>query len=414
MVVKAHRRLVPAVIVPDVGAWAMWGRDLPALGFRAASAPEHAELMVAPARVPKALGEAIGAAWARMPPPRRHIALGDQLADGALLADVLAEAGQGREPDPHEGGHGDMDDGDMMAITGEPSADGLVMEAADVELGPLSSPLPGGLVVSASLDGDVVATCTVRALLHAPASSLAPDPLTPAAWSAAHAIARGESGGWGPRLAAVEVERALSHLVWLWRLAAVLGWPQLDVEVSGAVGAVIAAEHDLTAPSRRVARVADLLDSSRRLRSRTCGVGIVCAEEAERRGMGGPNGRASGLAVDARAEEPCYAAAGFEVVVAQDGDAQARVLVRAREAVQALRLAERLREEDPPAPAQIEGPRGCVRVSPAPAGRGPSRLQAPGAAVALTLTGERAVGLSWSRALVALASFDLSPWRVES
>lgn len=74
MVVKAHRRLVPALIVPDAGAWAMWGRDLAALGFRAASAPEHAELMIAPARVPQAFGEAIGAAWARMPPatsPRR-------------------------------------------------------------------------------------------------------------------------------------------------------------------------------------------------------------------------------------------------------------------------------------------------------------------------------------------------------
>jgi hypothetical protein len=88
--------------------------------------------------------------------------------------------------------------------------------------------------------------------------------------------------------------------------------------------------------------------------------------------------------------------------------------VRAREAVQALRLADRLRDEDPPAPARIEGPRGCVRVSPAPTGDGRVRLQAPDPTAALTVCGERAVGLPWSRALVALASFDLSPWRVES
>jgi len=414
VVVKAHRRLVPAVIVPDIGAWAMWGRDLRALGFRAASAPQHAELMIAPARVPQALDEAISAAWARMPPPRRHVALGDELADGAQLAVVLAEVRHGHEPDPGEGDHGDMDDGDMMAITGEPSADGLVMEAADVELGPLSSPLPGGLVVNASLDGDVVATCKVRALLRASASSHALDPLTPAAWSAAHAIARGESGGWGPRLAAVEVERALSHLVWLGRMSAVLGWPQLTTQTQQAVSAVLAVKRGLPAAARPAQRVAELLDGSRRLGSRTRGVAVVGAKEAARRGLGGPDARASGLVVDARAGEPCYAAAGFEVVVAQDGDAQARVLVRAREAVQALRLADRLCDEDPPAPARIEGPRGCVRVSPAPGGRGRVRHQAPDPTAAFAVCAELAVGLPWSRALVALASFDLSPWRVES
>jgi len=400
------RQPVPAVIVPDAGAWMMWGRDLSALGFRSAAAPEQADVLIGPARVPQALAEAVRAAWALQPAPRRHVALGDTLADGASLAEVV-EAGDGPRHTDGTGGdhgdmdhgdmdHGDMDHGDMMAITGAPSADGLVMEDVDVELGPLLSPLPGGLRARVSLDGDVVASCAIDALLRASAGSLAPDPGADRAWTAAFALARGTATGWGPRLAAVETERALSHLVWLRRLGELLGWSELADRAGAAVAAVLPRHRDPEAPlggaHAAAGRLANLLDGSRRLRARTRGLAVVASGEVGDRGLAGPNALAS--------EE-----------AGRDGDALARVLVRAEQATEALRAADRLRGEDPPAPTAVDGPRGPVRVETAPIGR-PLALRAPGAAEALEVAAERAVGLEWSRALVVLHSFDPSPWRV--
>jgi len=112
----------------------------------------------------------------------------------------------------------------MMAIVGEPSADGLVMEPIELRFGPLATPLPGGLVADVTLDGDVVAESAVRALLGrgdgGPASGT--DWLSPVACVAALAAAAEAAEGrpvspehrW-QRVAAVELERALSHLAWL-------------------------------------------------------------------------------------------------------------------------------------------------------------------------------------------------------
>lgn len=417
MAVTGQDEPVPAVIVPDAGAWTMWGNDLRASGFVAASAAEEASVLVGPARVPEPLVDAVGVAWASLRSPKRHVALGGGVAVGASLEAVL-EAPPVAAAEPHGGmdrgavdrggmdhggmdhgamDHGTMDHGDMMAIIGEPSEDGLVMEDADVVLGPLVSPLPGGLLARIALDGDVVSSCAVEALLQAPAGWTAPDPLAERTWNAAFALAREEPCGWGRRLAAVEVERALSHLVWLRRLGEILGWAELVDRVQQAVAAVLPLHRDVEVPApaaqRAVDRVDSLLDGSRRLRSRTRGVAVVPAREASDRGLTGPNARAS--SDDA------------------GGDAHARIVGRAAEAAQAIRRADRLRVEDPAAPDAIEGPRGPVRVELAPTGR-PPRPEAPGATAALSAAGDHAVGLEWSRALIALHSFDVSPWRVGS
>lgn len=59
----------------------------------------------------------------------------------------------------------------------------------------------------------------------------------------------------------------------------------------------------------------------------------------------------------------------------------------------------------------VEGPRGPLRADPAPLGQ-PPRFHAPGTDAALRAAGEAAVGLEWSAAMLALASFDLSGWAV--
>ena len=338
-------------------------------------------------------------------------------------------------------GHGGHDHHDMMAIVGEPSADGLVMEAIDLRIGPLSGVLPGGLVVAVSLDGDVVDGCVIEATLRAgrDVEGGMPDPLAAVAWRAADAVAAGlAAGGAAParvqwqRLAAVEHERALSHLVWLRSLARLLGWAQLVDEVQRAVDLVAPlhcdAEEHLTPGALPDARnrAASLLATlgGRRFAWRTRGRGVV---PAAAHALTGPNARAAGGTADARATDPLYRALGFRVVVEEAGDVRARALVRAREAVAALELAAAALERaealpsdgaDVPiafaagATAVVEGPRGPVQVTRERDDASPVHA-APGASTALTAAGEAARGQEWSAALLTIASFDLSPWTVD-
>ena len=414
MVVTSRR---PALLVPDEQAWTMAGVDVRAAGFEAVTSPTGASVLAGPERIPSELAVAVRHAWDLMPEPRRVEVLGDPFDADVPLAEVLGgehsgmgevdDAGMdhadhgGMEHADHGGmdhaDHGGMDHADMMEITGDPSRDGLVMEPTDFELGPLSSALPTGLVADVSLDGDVVASCRVRATLHAGS-----DPLAPVAWAAA-------TGGLGAgeRIVAVEIERALSHAAWLRRFAQLLGWPLLADRAGEAVGALVA-----EAPgrvnfdaARRALEASRRLVVSRAFRSRTAGRAVIDAVGARALGLTGPIARASEVVGDARSEDPAYTALGFEPVIREAGDAYARAEVRAEEAIAAVDLAQAALGADLPAAANapVEGPRGPIREG-----------TTPGAAEAVALAGGLVIGLEWSVALTTLASFDLSPWTVES
>jgi hypothetical protein len=351
-----------------------------------------------------------------------------------------------------DGGHEDMDGGhhemhgghhDMMAIVGEPSADGLVMEPIELRFGPLGTPLPGGLAVNVTLDGDVVADASVEALLGADASAdgrpSPPDLLTPVAWTLlieAAAEGRASTSGWR-WLAALEAERAVSHLAWLRSLGRLLGWPVLIDRSTRALEPLPALVHGVAGRARlrrdgdratqsaleRAAAAADLVSAlvakSRLLRMRAGGLGTVSGEQAWHARLRGPAARASGLRDDARADDPFYTRLGFAPVLHTGGDAHARALVRVQEAANSLRLAAAALRADAdgidvaapfPAPGkELEGPRGPLRAQHGAAGW---QLRAPGSKEALVMAGEAMVGAEWSAALVALASFDLSPWRI--
>jgi Ni,Fe-hydrogenase III large subunit len=145
----------------------------------------------------------------------------------------------------------------------------------------------------------------------------------------------------------------------------------------------------------------------------------VCVERARTIGLRGPAARASGLAEDARAEDPLYRELGFAPSVRQEGDARARMLLHVDElgaalALAATALSRAQAHEDAPiatpaATVTLEGPRGPLHVHPS---QGQWQLSAPGEHAARIVAGDAAVGLEWAAALVALASFDLSPWRV--
>jgi len=400
--------LTSALVVPDGRSWTAWGVDLDELGYVVASTAATTEVLLAPAHVPEELTPALRAAWQHMPASRRHRVLGDPLPHGTPL-EVVLEAASPHAQSDHGWAHGDHgehgDHEDMMAITGEPSADGLVMEDLEVTLGPLAPQLPGGLVAELALDGDVVASCALRRTLHA--HGLLPDPTTPVAWRAA--LARR-----GTDVRGVELERVRSHASWFGALGRLLGWFELCDVARTIVRAVREPdERELERARAQAARLGQLVDS-RRFSWRARGRAQLARGRAEELGLTGPSARASGLARDARTGDPAYVGLGFTPVLESGGDVLARALVRAREIVMSLGLAEAAPEvgaREAPRGTAVEGPRGPLRADPAPLGQAP-RFHAPGADAALRAAGEAAVGLEWSAAMLALASFDLSGWGV--
>jgi Ni,Fe-hydrogenase III large subunit len=110
----------------------------------------------------------------------------------------------------------------------------------------------------------------------------------------------------------------------------------------------------------RFAPLVALYDATASLQDRTVGTGIVRADLARRFGAGGFVGRASGRDFDAR-RTPGYAPyrdLAFEVPVLHEGDVNARVWIRIREAEQSLRLIPQILEQLQPGPVRIEIPDG--------------------------------------------------------
>ena len=447
MVVSGLRTaLVPALVVPDEQTWTLSGRDPAVDGVRPVFAPGEAACALLPERVPGPLEEPLRALLAELP-------AGTEVRTRALSIPHAAGVGHGAHhehagnhmPAEHDsnnmgGGHAHMDHGHghMMAIVGEPSADGLVMEPIELRFGPLATPLPGGLSLDVTLDGDVVADSSVKALLDAEAPSNGtppgpPDPLAPVAWTLAidGAAQRADGAPWR-RVAALEVERALSHLSWLRALGRLLGWSLLVERCAAALEGLPPLPGELGDPSgeghsaawstleralTRADALSELVRRSRSLRLRSAGLAAVTGEQARQAGVRGPVARASGLRDDARAGHPLYEQLRFEPAVQSAGDAHARTLIRAEEAHTSLRLALAALEADADdirvasltVEGELEGPRGPLRARRLTNGW---ELDAAGAEETRRMAAEAMVGLEWSAALVAAASFDLSPCRV--
>ena len=430
-----------ALIVPDEATWTMAGHDPAGLGLTPVAGAETAEVLLAPSEVPESLASFVAGERSRSPGLQAVGGMVDLPLRGRLLGDVVGGAPAAAGEDPHaghemHGGHDMRASHDMMAIVGEPSADGLVMEPIDFRFGPVTGVLPGGLVIEVSLDGDVVASARVRALLHGGVDGPRdePDLLTPIAWQVAVAVAAEHSEGATPparlqweRVAAVEIERSLSHLAWLRSLARNLGWAQLVALAQRAIVAVaphagLPAPPDgrpsLAAAEAAVTRVRSLVEG-RRFAARTRVRGVI-ADGA----LAGPNARAASIGVDTREEDPLYRDLGFEAVTEEAGDARARSLARIFEAQASLGLARLALERAHGAAgagtlaafaiagvACVEGPRGPLLAIPGAPGRA-VRFATPGTEAARAAAGAAMVGLEWSAALVVATSFDLSPWAV--
>ena len=95
---------------------------------------------------------------------------------------------------------------------------------------------------------------------------------------------------------------------------------------------------------RRFRGLVTLYDETPSLEDRTVGTGVVKPELARQYGAGGFIGRASGRTFDARAmfPYPPYERFTLEIPTLQEGDVDARVWIRIREAEQSMALIERM------------------------------------------------------------------------
>jgi hypothetical protein len=309
------------------------------------------------------------------------------------------------------------------------------MEPIRLSYGPIGTPLPGGLVVDVTLDGDVVAESNVRSLVGADQATDLPDLLSPVAWALAND--RGGTASTDPwlRIAAIEIERTVSHLAWLRSLGRLLEFQPLVVRCTAALGTLLVSRRvlprqdvtkewlqaavgrgDLDDCRERLEHLVGWLDRSRSLRWRLSGRAVISRARARELALRGPVARASAIDDDARTADPLYEELGFRPIVNSRGDALARTRVRGEEALSAIVLAidalqlDYVGAEAPPAearaPVAIEGPRGPIAAL--------SRSPATAAATARRAAADSMIGSEWSAALVGLMSFDLSPWSFSS
>jgi len=122
--------------------------------------------------------------------------------------------------------------------------------------------------------------------------------------------------------------------------------------VAGDIGtAGVAAIGDLLAEiDRRFPPLVRLYDETASLQDRTVGTGRLDAQLARQWGTGGPIGRASGRAFDARRDLPYppYDRLSFTVPVREQGDVDARVWVRIREVEQSVAMIRQILSALPP------------------------------------------------------------------
>ena len=109
-------------------------------------------------------------------------------------------------------------------------------------------------------------------------------------------------------------------------------------------------------------------------RARTAGVGVLTKERAITYGVVGPTARASGIDIDIRRDLPyaAYPELDFRIVTLTDGDVRARLLVRAMEMLESVRLIEQALRKLPDGPTRAETGFPVV-----PPGEATARAEAP-------------------------------------
>lgn len=307
----------------------------------------------------------------------RDLIAGRRPSEPAALPDV--EPAEWRGVGPYGQGGGGMTGGTPygrpMAELG-PDPDGLRLDVLPVEVGPFFPRFPPGLVLDASLAGDLVLEVSVRDSLE---MVIAPRPgLEPFLRAITEPV----------RIAELEFARARSHLRWVAEALHAQGLPALGLRALRCALEMQPGDGSMVNDLRR------LIERSQILRWSVGGVGRTSPEDL--RGLGaGPVARAAGLAEDVRLEDPAYVALGFQPLIDDRGDAAARFRLRLDEAIQSLELAARGAAARTSLLGRIESPRGRLE-----AGSGPSERL-------LAIVPQLLRETEWGDAVATLLSLDL-------
>ena len=130
-----------------------------------------------------------------------------------------------------------------------------------------------------------------------------------------------------------------------------IGGSRRDID-DGLKAEILAGLDKLKAPMDRIVEIA-LNDKT--IAMRTKGVGVLTTEDALRMGAIGPHARASGVSVDVRRDMPysCYDEFDFDVPVVESGDVFARVVVRALECYESIKIIEQALGKLPDGPINL-------------------------------------------------------------
>ena len=203
-----------------------------------------------------------------------------------------------------------------------------------------------------------------------------------------------------------ELERVHSHLLWAGLAAEYMGFQTLFMEifalreqvmdllenitgnrVNYGMNRIGGVNRDITDPKAAIETVQSMAKVIEKnlvpafmnnvtARGRMAGIGPLTKEKAIEWGVVGPVARASGLETDVRVDQPhlAYAELGFKIVTQQDGDVRARVVVRALELLESIRLITDALRNLPPGPLRaFEGmpnipPGEAIALTEAPRG----------------------------------------------
>lgn len=188
------------------------------------------------------------------------------------------------------------------------------------------------------------------------------------------------------RVITAELERLHSHFLWLGIACHIIGhdsmfmhiWDERELvmdllekmtgnRVNYAMVTVGGARRDIDDELRRelleacdklkapLDRITEIALTDKTIAMRTKGVGVLPKEDALRMGAVGPHARASGVKVDVRKDAPysSYEDFDFDVPVVERGDVFARVVVRALECYESIKIIRQALENLPATPINL-------------------------------------------------------------
>ena len=188
------------------------------------------------------------------------------------------------------------------------------------------------------------------------------------------------------RVITAELERLHSHFLWLGIACHIVGhdsmfmhiWDERELvmdllekmtgnRVNYAMVTVGGARRDIDDELRRelleacdklkapLDRITEIALTDKTIAMRTKGVGVLPKEDALRMGAVGPHARASGVKVDVRKDAPysSYEDFDFDVPVVESGDVFARVVVRALECYESIKIIRQALENLPATPINL-------------------------------------------------------------